>query len=1516
MSEIDSLQIQIRASAEDATKGLDALCNSLKKLAKATSSGMGLGSLANQVNKLNDATSKLTSLGVTNLKTTIDALVGLKNLKGVTVSQTIAKSIGDIADASNRFSAEGVTLLREVAPALSSLSTMGNVKISPTIGREISNIMTAASIINVADLGKIAELSNAVSSLANLSSVRISSTIATQIINLGIAAEQLRGIDLSIFGNLAEALHPLSTIGKVTNFVSALTQLKKIPEIVNQLDSATIGQFVQQVQKLANTLEPLASRMQSVAAGFAAFPERIQNVIGMTDKLTNANVRATGSYTDLYSKLRMAYTAVRSVGTVIASWIEKSNDYIENMNLFNVSMGEYARKAQTYAEKVGELMGIDPSTWMRNQGVFMTLATGFGVAGDRAYIMSQNLTQLGYDLASFFNIAVEGEQGSMNKLTSAISGEIEPLRRLGYDLSQARLEAVALELGIKKAFNAMTQAEKSQLRYYAILKQVTVAQGDMARTLNDPANQLRILKAQITQAARALGDVFIPMLNNVLPYLIAAAKAVRFLAAALASLFGGSGSSGAPVAKTAMEGVSSKAADLTDSFDKAGASAKNLKSYLMGFDEINKLPDVSGASGGSGGAGGIGNIGGSDWDWELPTYDFIDGLVDDRIAGIMRKLQPFLDWIQEHLHTILAVVEAIGVAWLEWKIARGLLPNLGLIRKDLTKLLSLAVSVGTITVMASLVYKFDNEYLEDGNIGGLLADGLTTALSGWIVGKVMKGAIPGVDSKFWAAIPIAISAGTTIKAVYDDVVQEGFTTEALVSDIWAAIKGAASGALIGFTIGGPAGAAVGAAVGAAITLSAGAIVSITAYKVHQSASAGAGLWDDIELAVDDIKRVAEGLFEIDVSATVDLVNATISNTDETKAELNTAITTLNSELNLIKIGVDDSPDIYNTMKSQLLGDGSGGIIGQLNALLAQEQNQVKVLMSFVPPTTSDGDTSFSSNLYGLFSSSTTAISGGITELGQRLGGLLIQGAKGKLTEGEKELTLQLTNTLIRVQQALDGGSALNGFYEKTNVLLSDLSRESFTSVMTEYAAQLDILKEAYGASLTEMMQSMNAQYQAAKILLEQATKDGDKEQIELYSGLVSMWEEQIAAFDPDSALKTALDSAMEPARKMVLEALGQIFGKVDLSGITEDGTFLSQWLNTFMTPGDADLQTIDEAANALHTNLMSSMEEKFGSENLKILLSANEVFGINEWDLLTDEVRTEIYNAMVALYGEDKTLAIFQHLGYNMECEVEEGITQALGESQIGQEVANKLEEGVSDVDAPPVEAPVSLKKDEWNTVPQWVESASGDVNPTIQEVGLELEKGVSSVGDWASSPKISGKDTEKTVNLSKGDWVDLPVDSTVTYDIQLKKGWNGSLTNWISNTWSKTFTINLAKGRGVTWNGKIEGTGDATRITFAKGGGFFKSGEMFIAKEAGPELVGRIGNKSAVANEDQIGDAIFKYMDNYGSGGSVDEQALASAIVSGMKAAGIGAVYLNGRNMADAINAETRRSGKPAIVF
>ena len=394
--------------------------------------------------------------------------------------------------------------------------------------------------------------------------------------------------------------------------------------------------------------------MQKVSNGFSAFPSKIQKLITSTEKY-NASARkattTTGKFTSGLKALNVAAVAItfRKIGHFIAQAVTESNKYQEDLNLFTVALGQYAAEAQNYAEKVSDVMGIDPAQWLRNQGVFNTLLTGFGDTAERAQLMSQNLTQLGYDISSFFNIPIEN---AMQKLQSGISGELEPLRRLGYDLSQAQLEQTALNLGIKESVANMTQAEKAELRYYAIMTQVTTAQGDMARTLEAPANQLRILQAQLTQAARAIGNIFIPALSAILPYAIAVVQVIREIANALANL------AGFKLKEVDYSGVNSAAVgagSLADNLDDAAGAAKKLKQYTAGFDELNVFaPNTgSGSGAGAGGAGGF--------DFDLPTYDFLGDAVQTRIGEIKKMIADTLAEITTIASGFMLAVVAILV---------------------------------------------------------------------------------------------------------------------------------------------------------------------------------------------------------------------------------------------------------------------------------------------------------------------------------------------------------------------------------------------------------------------------------------------------------------------------------------------------------------------------------------------------------------------------------------------------------------------------------------------------------------------------------------------------------------------------------------------------------------------------------------------------------------------------------------------------------------------------------------
>lgn len=517
--------------------------------------------------------------------------------------------------------------------------------------RELSNSLKG---LNSGDASqKITRLTNALTALSQVRNVKISSSIANQLTAINTALAGLKWTDGDKLTSLANGLRPLSELGKA-NMTTFINQLSKLPKVIEDLEAADIDKFTQQMTALAAAMKPFADEMQKVSNGFSAFPSKIQKLITSTEKYNVSARKATsttGKFTSGLKALNVAAVAItfRKIGHFIAQAVTESNKYQEDLNLFTVALGQYAAEAQNYAEKVSDVMGIDPAQWLRNQGVFNTLLTGFGDTAERAQLMSQNLTQLGYDISSFFNISIED---AMQKLQSGISGELEPLRRLGYDLSQARLEQTALNLGVKESVSAMTQAEKAELRYYAIMTQVTTAQGDMARTLEAPANQLRILQAQLTQAARAIGNIFIPALNAILPYAIAVVQVIREIANALANL------AGFKLTDVDYSGVNSAAVgagSLADNLDDAAGAAKKLKQYTAGFDELNVFaPNTgSGSGAGAGGAGGF--------DFDLPTYDFLGDAVQTRIGEIKKMIEDTLAEITTIVSGFMLAVGAILV---------------------------------------------------------------------------------------------------------------------------------------------------------------------------------------------------------------------------------------------------------------------------------------------------------------------------------------------------------------------------------------------------------------------------------------------------------------------------------------------------------------------------------------------------------------------------------------------------------------------------------------------------------------------------------------------------------------------------------------------------------------------------------------------------------------------------------------------------------------------------------------
>lgn len=457
-------------------------------------------------------------------------------------------------------------------------------------------------------------------------------------------------------------------------------------DIEAKLNAENLDKLIDRLALLGKVLDNLKGKSVSV---------NIKETGNASEKASSQVDKLTDSFLHQAVKITALIAVYRKLTNWISDGITSSMEYTENLNLFTVSLGEYAENANKYANTVRDALGIDPSGWIRTQGVFNTLIEGFGVGAEQAAYMSQNLTQLTYDIASFYNLSISDAE---KKIQSAVAGELEPVRRLGYDLSQNALTAIAQnpeyygkttyyineETGAIEAntealedntarvvanFNDLTQGEKVQLRYIALMTQVTEAQGDMARTLNDPANQMRIFKEQTEMTSRALGNAFIPMLNKAMPYVIAFARVLEETFQKIATYLGYElpDMSDRINVDDAVGGYE----DVEDALEGGAKAAKKIKDYTIGIDELNVLrpDDNTGRGSGSDNQYALGSI------YETPGYDFLGTALENNINNAKKQLDEFIDWLANHPLEVVGYfawegLGTIGEGFWEWVLGK------------------------------------------------------------------------------------------------------------------------------------------------------------------------------------------------------------------------------------------------------------------------------------------------------------------------------------------------------------------------------------------------------------------------------------------------------------------------------------------------------------------------------------------------------------------------------------------------------------------------------------------------------------------------------------------------------------------------------------------------------------------------------------------------------------------------------------------------------------------------------
>ena len=585
----------------------------------------------------------------------------------------------DITSLSVEISAEsqGAELnIDKLATAISNLRTKGNVtKVVNSLDKLASSIATLKQAsAGMSGLNKITSFLNGLSNVNTTASAKSINTVVNAIKKIPAAVSGLNGVDFySMSGSITQltnALAPLSILdaSNLKALGSAFNAIGKVSDLTDKLKATDLDSFASSCQKISAALAPLASQLDKVGNAFAKLPPQLSKVVTQANRVTAANEKQRKSYLSLSNQMNgfmrnMAkLVSLKAIAEYLGNAVAKFNDFYEATDLFHNAMGNLSGEADTLISKMQGLLGVDPTKAMTYMATIQSLGTSFGLASDKAYILSKNLTQLAYDEGSYWNKNVAE---TFTAMSSAISGEIEPIRRLGVDLSQARLQQELLALGFNKQVSSLSQADKAVLRYIAIMKQTANVQGNLAQTIQSPANQIKILKAQLDMLAKSVGSLLYPALKSILPPLIAAVQLIREFVEWVAKLMG------VKVVFTdftksadSVGGIGDAMDDTADSTKKA---AKALKDYTMSFDELNIIDPAQGSSGSGSGAS-AGNILG---DVDLSGYDMFKNYVGNAVDEIKAKLEK-----------LAPLIAGISAGFATWAIGNALLEALNKIKGD------------------------------------------------------------------------------------------------------------------------------------------------------------------------------------------------------------------------------------------------------------------------------------------------------------------------------------------------------------------------------------------------------------------------------------------------------------------------------------------------------------------------------------------------------------------------------------------------------------------------------------------------------------------------------------------------------------------------------------------------------------------------------------------------------------------------------------------------------------------
>lgn len=636
--ELDRLQIKIDANAAQANRSID---NLIKKLLTLSTN---LGSV--DTGKLNNIASGIKSIS--------DASAGFKGKSGK------ASEITSLANALKKFSNIDTTSLYGISSAMKNLSSgigsIGSVNVTgmTNLISSISKLggknatQGAKNLITVKDdlvkfvqgmnsIGNLnfntAGLSNLISSISRLglkSTTQATKNLPTMSAQLQNFVRQMNNIGSSTFDtstllNLANAISRLGGKNVTQSIVNLPLLTKELTNLFNAL--AKVPAVNQSVINMTNSLAKLASTGSKSGSA-------VRSLSGSLNSYHSSATKATKSSKGLVSQIGMFYAkfflAIRGVKQFWKA-IESSMNYVEVLNYFNAAFGQVAENAvgqwkeagydsaeayyDSFTKRAEQLtqkmtgysvsesgmleatgaksMGINPTSLMNYQAMFGQMSSSMGITSENALTLSNVLTEIGADLASVKNMDFNKVWEDM---ASGLAGMSRTLDKYGVNIRNVNLQTKLNELGIQANITALNQNEKALLRTIILLDSTKYAWGDLSDTINQPANQLRLLQSNFSNLARTIGNIFLPIVANVLPYLNGLAIALQRVAENIVKMLGfkdfdWGGLGGTKGVSDSISNIYDEADNTSDALDNATDSAKELKNQLMSFDEVDKLTE-------------------------------------------------------------------------------------------------------------------------------------------------------------------------------------------------------------------------------------------------------------------------------------------------------------------------------------------------------------------------------------------------------------------------------------------------------------------------------------------------------------------------------------------------------------------------------------------------------------------------------------------------------------------------------------------------------------------------------------------------------------------------------------------------------------------------------------------------------------------------------------------------------------------------------------------------------------